>query len=315
MGTPVPQTHTPPAKAPALEVSTTLAVRRRVAFLDRHPGVASWLLVLPGTIWMMLFVGIPLASIVLFSFWRSGFAGLVPDYNVENYAALLGGRTFWRITFWTYEVVIMALAGVIVLAYPAAYAIWRVVRDDRWKTAVLLLCIVPFWTSYLTRTITWLPMFGREGVVNRVLFALGVIGEPLEILLYTPYSMMWGLWSLYIVFMIGPLYHSMTKIDEDVMSAAAMLGATPVRTFFHIVLPLTRPGLMAGSLFVMVLGLGEFFTERVIGGAQNPMLAGLILRQIDIFQWASASAIAVTLTVLTLVTVSAMLRLFDLRNV
>jgi len=315
LGTPVRQTHTPPAKAPALEVSTTLVVRRRVAFLDRHPGVASWLLVLPGTIWMMLFVGIPLASIVLFSFWRSGFAGLVPDYNVENYAALLGGRTFWRITFWTYEVVIMALAGVIVLAYPAAYAIWRVVRDDRWKTAVLLLCIVPFWTSYLTRTITWLPMFGREGVVNRVLLALGVIGEPLEILLYTPYSMMWGLWSLYIVFMIGPLYHSMTKIDEDVMSAAAMLGATPVRTFFHIVLPLTRPGLMAGSLFVMVLGLGEFFTERVIGGAQNPMLAGLILRQIDIFQWASASAIAVTLTVLTLVTVSAMLRLFDLRNV
>ena len=315
MGTPVPQTHTPAAKAPALEVSTTLAVRRRVAFLDRHPGVASWLLVLPGTIWMMLFVGIPLASIVLFSFWRSGFAGLVPDYNVENYAALLGGRTFWRITLWTYEVVLMALAGVIILAYPAAYAIWRVVRDDRWKTAVLLLCIVPFWTSYLTRTITWLPMFGREGVVNRVLLALGVIGEPLEILLYTPYSMMWGLWSLYIVFMIGPLYHSMTKIDEDVMSAAAMLGATPLRTFFHVVLPLTKPGLMAGSLFVMVLGLGEFFTERVIGGAQNPMLAGLILRQIDIFQWASASAIAVTLTFLTLVTVSAMLRLFDLRKV
>ena len=309
------QTHTPPAKAPALEVSTTLVVRRGVAFLERHPGVASLLLVLPGTIWMMLFVGIPLASIVLFSFWRSGFAGLVPDYNVENYAALLGGRTFWRITLWTYEVVLMALAGVIILAYPAAYAIWRVVRDDRWKTAVLLLCIVPFWTSYLTRTITWLPMFGREGVVNRVLLALGVIGEPLEILLYTPYSMMWGLWSLYIVFMIGPLYHSMTKIDEDVMSAAAMLGATPLRTFFHVVLPLTRPGLMAGSLFVMVLGLGEFFTERVIGGAQNPMLAGLILRQIDIFQWASASAIAVTLTVLTLVTVSAMLRLFDLRKV
>ena len=315
MGTPVEQTQTPPAKAPALEVSTTLVVRRRVAFLYRHPGVASWLLVLPGTLWMMLFVGIPLASIVLFSFWRSGFAGLVPDYNVENYASLLGGRTFWRITLWTYEVVIMSLAGVIVLAYPAAYAIWRVVRDDRWKTAVLLLCIVPFWTSYLTRTITWLPMFGREGVVNRVLLALGVIGEPLEILLYTPYSMMWGLWSLYIVFMIGPLYHSMTKIDEDVMSAAAMLGATPVRTFFHVVLPLTRPGLMAGSLFVMVLGLGEFFTERVIGGAQNPMLAGLILRQIDIFQWASASAIAVTLTFLTLVTVSAMLRVFDLRKV
>jgi putative spermidine/putrescine transport system permease protein len=115
--------------------------------------------------------------------------------------------------------------------------------------------------------------------------------------------------------MIGPLYHSMRRIDDDVMSAAAVFGANPIRTFFHVVLPLTRPGLMAGSLFVVVLGLGEFFTERVIGGAQNPMLAGLVLRQIDIFQWASASALAVLLTIMTLITVSVMLRFFDLRRV
>ena len=134
------------------------------------------------------------------------------------------------------------LAGVIVLAYPAAYGIWRTIRDERWKTAVLLLCIVPFWTSYLTRAITWLPMFGREGVVNSVLLFLGIINQPIEILLYTPYSMMWALWFLYIVFMIGPLYHSMRRIDEDVMSAAAVFGATPLRTFFHVVLPLTKPG-------------------------------------------------------------------------
>jgi putative spermidine/putrescine transport system permease protein len=265
--------------------------------------------------WMGLFVGIPMASIILFSFWKSGFAGLTPQYNLRNYASLLTSSTFWNITLWTYEVVLMALAGVILLSYPAAYAIWRVLRDERWKTAVLLLCIVPFWTSYLTRTITWLPMFGREGVVNTVLRFLGIIDEPIEILLYTPYSMMWALWFLYIVFMIGPLYHSMRRIDEDVMSAAAVLGATPLRTFFHVVLPLTKPGLMAGALFVVVLGLGEFFTERVIGGAQNPMLAGLILRQIDIFQWASASAIAVALTILTLITVAALLRFFDLRRI
>jgi putative spermidine/putrescine transport system permease protein len=190
-----------------------------------------------------------------------------------------------------------------------------VLRDDRWKTAILLLCIVPFWTSYLTRTITWLPMFGREGVVNHVLLYLGIVKEPLQILLYTPYSMMLGFWVLYIVFMIGPLYFSMTKIDEDVMSAAAVLGATPIKTFFRVVVPMTKPGLMAGSLFVVVLGLGEFFTERVIGGAQNPMLAGLILRQIDIFQWASASAIAVVLIAVTLAIVSTMLRFFDLRKI
>ena len=127
--------------------------------------------------------------------------------------------------------------------------------------------------------------------------------------------MMVALWFLYIDFMIGPIYHSMTKIDEDVMSAASVLGANPIRTFFTVVLPLTRPGLMAGSLFIVVLGLGEFFTERVIGGAQNPMLAGLVLRQVDIFQWASASAMAVLLTFMTLVTVSIMLRFFDLKKI
>jgi putative spermidine/putrescine transport system permease protein len=295
--------------------SAAKATAGEVSFLRRHPGLAAWLLVLPGTVWMVLFVGVPLASIVLFSFWKSGFAGLVPNYNIQNYTSIFTNSTFWRITLWTYQVVLMALAGVILLAYPAAYAIWRIIRDERWRVGVLLLCIVPFWTSYLTRTITWLPMFGREGVVNGVLQFLGLTDQPIEILLYTPYSMMWALWFLYVVFMIGPLYYSMTKIDSDMMDAAAVLGANPVRTFIHVVLPLTRPGLMAGSLFVVVLGLGEFFTERVIGGAQHPMLAGLVLRQIDIFQWASASAVAVVLTILTLATVALMLRLFDLRKV
>ena len=274
-----------------------------------------WLLLAPGTLWIVLFVGIPMVSILIFGFWKSGFAGLQPDFNLKNYAQILGRPTFWKITLWTYAIVLMTLAGVIVLAYPAAYAIWRVIKDERWKSAVLLLCVVPFWTSYLTRAITWLPMFGREGVVNKLLLSLGLISEPLEFLLYTPYSMMVALWFLYIVFMIGPIYHSMTKIEEDVMSAASVLGANPLRTFVTVVLPLTKPGLMAGSLFIVVLGLGEFFTERVIGGAQNPMLAGLVLRQVDIFQWASASAMAVLLTLMTLVTVSIMLRFFDLKKI
>lgn len=285
---------------------------------ESHRGGTSlgqWLLLAPGTLWILLFVGIPMVSILVFGFWKSGFAGLQPDFNFKNYAQILGRPTFWKITLWTYSIVLMTLAGVIVLAYPAAYAIWRVIKDERWKSAVLLLCVVPFWTSYLTRAITWLPMFGREGVVNKLLLSLGLISEPLEFLLYTPYSMMVALWFLYIVFMIGPIYHSMTKIEEDVMSAASVLGATPVRTFVSVVLPLTKPGLMAGSLFIVVLGLGEFFTERVIGGAQNPMLAGLVLRQVDIFQWASASAMAVLLTLMTLVTVSIMLRFFDLKKI
>jgi putative spermidine/putrescine transport system permease protein len=139
--------------------------------------------------------------------------------------------------------------------------------------------------------------------------------EPVEFLLYSKFSMMVALWFLFIVFMIGPIYFSMQRIDEDVMSAAAVYGAGPWKTFFQVVVPLTLPGLMAGSLFVVVLGLADFFTERAIGGAQSPMLAGTIQRQIDVFQWAGAAAIAVMLILITLVIVGLMLRFFDIRRI
>jgi putative spermidine/putrescine transport system permease protein len=287
-----------------------------VKALRGKPALTTGLLLLPGTLWMLLFVGTALVSIVVFSFWTSGFTGLRPEYTLANYQSLLRpGSSFWSISFWTLQVVVMLLIGVVVLAYPVAYALWRVIKSPYWKSALLLLFIVPFWTSYLTRTITWLPMFGRQGVVNQILVGTGLTQEPLEFLLYSELSMMVALWFLFIVFMVGPLYFSMERIDEDIMSAAAVYGANPWRTFFQVVVPLTLPGLTAGSLFVVVLGLAEFFTERAIGGAQSPMLAGLIQRQIDVFQFAGAAAVAVSLIVITLIAVSILLRFFDIRRI
>jgi putative spermidine/putrescine transport system permease protein len=303
------------AAEPVVARPTTLS-GRIVKALRGKPALTTWLLLLPGTLWMLLFVGTSLVSIVVFSFWTSGFTGLKPDYTLANYQSLLKpGSSFWRILFWTLQVVVMLLIGVIALAYPVAYALWRVIKSPYWKSALLLLFIVPFWTSYLTRTITWLPMFGREGVVNQILVGTGLTREPLEFLLYSEFSMMVALWFLFIVFMVGPLYFSMQRIDEDIMSAAAVYGANPWRTFFQVVVPLTLPGLTAGSLFVVVLGLAEFFTERAIGGAQSPMLAGLIQRQIDVFQFAGAAAVAVSLIVITLIAVSILLRFFDIRRI
>jgi putative spermidine/putrescine transport system permease protein len=304
------------AAAAAAEDRPATVSSRIVNALRGKPALTTWLLLLPGTLWMLVFVGTSLVSIVLFSFWTSGFTGLRPEYTLANYQSLLKpGSSFWAITVWTLQVVVLLLLGVIVLSYPVSYALWRVIKSPYWKSALLLLFIVPFWTSYLTRTITWLPMFGREGVVNQVLMGLHLTNEPLEFLLYSKFSMMVALWFLFIVFMVGPIYFAMQRIDEDVMSAAAVYGAGPWRTFFQVVVPLTLPGLMAGSLFVVVLGLAEFFTERAIGGAQSPMLAGLIQRQIDVFQFAGAAAVAVSLIVITLVIVGAMLRSFDIRRI
>jgi putative spermidine/putrescine transport system permease protein len=304
------------AAAVAAEERPATVSGRIVNALRGKPALTTGLLLLPGTLWMLVFVGTSLVSIVVFSFWTSGFTGLRPEYTLANYQSLLKpGSSFWAITFWTLQVVALLLLGVIILSYPVSYALWRVIKSPYWKSALLLLFIVPFWTSYLTRTITWLPMFGREGVVNQVLMALHLTSEPLEFLLYSKFSMMVALWFLFIVFMVGPIYFSMQRIDEDVMSAAAVYGAGPWRTFFQVVVPLTLPGLMAGALFVVVLGLAEFFTERAIGGAQSPMLAGLIQRQIDVIQFAGAAAVAVSLIVITLVIVGVMLRSFDIRRI
>jgi putative spermidine/putrescine transport system permease protein len=243
-----------------------------IGFLKR-PGTITFLQLLPGTLWIAVFVGISLVSTGLFSFWKSGFSGLKPTYNTDNYTSTLSDNTFWTQTGWTFEVVAMLLGGVILISYPAAYFLWRVVESDRLKTAILLLCIIPFWTSYLTRMITWIPMFGRQGLVNQALEKIGIIDQPVSFLLYTPYSMMLALWFLYIVFMIGPIFFSMTRIDESLLAAASTLGARPWKVFVRVILPLTKPGLLAGSLFVVILGFDEFFTERVIGGAEHPMLA------------------------------------------
>lgn len=304
------------AAAQPVERKPTTLSGKIVKALHGKPALTTGLLILPGTLWMLVTVGTALASIIVFSFWTSGFTGLRPDYTFSNYQDLLQpGSSFWGITAWTLQVVAMLLIGVIVLAYPVAYALWRVIKSPYWKLVLLLLFIVPFWTSYLTRTITWLPMFGRQGVVNQLLVGLHITQEPLEFLLYSEFSMMVALWFLFIVFMIGPIYFSMQQIDEDIMSAAAVYGANPLRTFFQVVFPLTLPGLTAGALFVVVLGLAEFFTERAIGGAQSPMLAGTIQRQIDVFQFSGAAAVAVALIVITLAIVGVMLRFFDIRRI
>lgn len=303
------------AEAPAVEAARRAGAREAaVAFLKR-PGTITFLQLLPGTLWIVVFVGISLVSTVLFSFWKSGFAGLKPVYNVDNYTSTLTDNTFWSQTGWTFEVVAILLAGIIFISYPAAFFLWRVVKSERVQTAILLLCIIPFWTSYLTRMITWIPMFGREGVVNHALMKLGIVDHPLSFLLYTPYSMMLALWFLYVVFMIGPIFFSMTRIDESLIAAASTLGARPWKVLVRIILPLTKPGLLAGSLFVVVLGFSEFFTERAIGGAQHPMLAQLIQSQVYIFNFAKASAISMLLIVISLAVVSFMLRFIDIRKI
>ncbi len=173
---------------------------------------------------------------------------------------------------------------------------------------------MPFWTSVLIRMVAWLPLLGRKGLINLTLMSLGVVDEPVEILLYSQPSMILSMAIIWSVFMLGPLYFSMSKIDREVIEAARDLGASGWEAFRRIILPLTKPGLGAGVLFIFVMLVGEFSFQRFIGGGKSMMLANVLVQQQDLLQWPMASVAAVVMVAVTVPMIIILFRIVNLRK-
>jgi len=191
-----------------------------------------------------------------------------------------------------------------VLAYPVAYTIALVV-SARWRSALLLLVIIPFWTSFLIRTYAWMVILRTEGLVNNVLVALHLIHEPL--LLYTPFAVFIGLVYGELPYMILPLYAVLQKLDRSLLEAAADLGAGRWRAFWRVTLPLSVPGLVAGCVLVFIPSIGSFITPDLLGGAKTIMVGNLIQNQFAAVRdqpFGSAVAFALTFVVLALLMAS-----------
>ena len=186
----------------------------------------------------------------------------------------------------------------LLLGYPVAYLLARL---DRAKSNLLLiLVLVPFWTSVLVRTYAWMVLLGRQGVVNQFLLAIGAIHQPLR-LLNTTFALYIAMVHVLLPFMILPLYGVMRGLDDDLLRAAQSLGAAPVAVFRLVWLPLSLPGVFAGCLLVFILALGFFITPALVGGPRDLMIAVLIQQQVDLFNWPFASALAVVLLTAALI--------------
>lgn len=273
----------------------------------------AWLAV-PAVVWMGGFLFVPLGAVVVFSLWTGQSFRMVPDYTLENYRALLTDPSFWSTVRWTFIGALFVLLGVTVLGVPLAYFVARVVQREWVRSALLLLAIIPFWVSYVIRMITWIPLFGRTGLLNELLVGSGVLAEPADIFLYSTPAMIGAMIVLYVVFMVGPVYFKLRQIDPDILRASQNLGARPLQTFLSVELPLIRPGVVAGWLFTTIMVMNDFATERVVGGGLKPMLAGAIWRKGQLLLWPSASAQAVVLVVVVFVAVGALLRISNLRE-
>ena len=282
--------------------------------LQRTRGRVTALLLAPGLAWMGLFLVVPLLMMVYVSFWTQTTFSISPKLTLRSWVFFFSSSTYLDALWTTVRVWLITLAATLVIGYPVALYIGLFVRNKTLQTILLVVCVVPFWTSFLIRVVAWRPMLGTQGAVNIVLMKLGVITEPITVLLFTELSVIIGMTQIYVVFMVGPIAFMLSRIDPSLIEAARDLGASTGRILRTIILPLSMPGVVVGAIFVSVMVLGEFATPAALSGRKVNMLGNIIVTQVGSLKWAFAAVVGVVLTAIIAAVVAALLRLVDLRN-
>ena len=255
-------------------------------------------LLAPVTLWLGLFFLVPLLFIVAYSFGTSGaYGGITLGFNPGNYL-LVFDPLYLEIIVRSFGIAALTTLLCFLLVYPLAYFI--VFKGRRWRNALILLVMVPFWTSLLIRAYAWVVILGGNGVANKTLQFLGITDGPVN-LIFTPEAVLMGMVYSYLPFMILPLYAALEKFDTRLKEAAQDLGASRWHTFWRITFPLSLPGVIAGSILVFIPSAGEFVIPDLLGGSRTMMTGNLIQNQfLQARDWAFGSALSVLLAVLLL---------------
>jgi putative spermidine/putrescine transport system permease protein len=276
--------------------------------------VAPYLQVAPLAVVMIAMVGIPLATVVLLSFWESDGIAIYPAFTFENYREVLTSPVTLNLFLKTLQYASITLASTAIIGFICSYFLVFHVRDLKWQIGLFLLCTIPFWTSNIIRMVSWIPFLGREGLFNSFLIQMGLTKAPLDILLYSDFSVILTYIHLYTLFMIVPIFNSMAKINPNLIEAARDAGARSWQILCWIIIPLSKTGLALGTIFVVTLVMGDFFVVRVMSGGQSASVVSAMKNEIDQLYYPQASAMAVLLIVVVLLMVSAVLRIVDIRS-
>ncbi|WP_454818507.1 ABC transporter permease [Labrys neptuniae] len=272
-----------------------------------------WLLA-PGVAWMVLFLLVPILMMVYVSFWTQTTFKIEPILTTKSWVTFFTSDTYLQALWTTIRIWLTVLVATLVVGYPTALFVGLFVRNKALQTTLLVLCVIPFWTSFLIRVLAWRPMLGKEGAINLILLKAGIITQPIEALLFSDLSVVIGMTQIYCVFMVGPIAFMLGRIDPNVIEAARDLGAGFWRIFRTIILPLSMPGVIVGSIFVSVMVLGEFATSAALSGRKVNLLGNIIVTQVGSLKWAFAAVVGVILTIVMGAVVAALLRVVDLRK-
>ena len=280
---------------------------------DKRNQTTYWLLA-PGVLWMALFLVVPMLMMVYVSFWTQTTFGIEPTLTTKSWENFFSSETYVAALWTTIRLWLIVLTATLVVGYPTALFVGLFVKNKTLSTALLVLCVIPFWTSFLIRVLAWRPMLGKEGAINIVLQALHITSAPIEALLFTELSVVIGMTQIYCVFMVGPIAFMLGRIDPNLIEAARDLGASFWKIFRTIILPLSMPGVVVGAIFVSVMVLGEFATAAALSGRKTNLLGNIIVTQVGSLKWAFAAVAGVVLTALMGIVVAAFLRVIDLKR-
>ena len=250
----------------------------------RGPNMTPLLLTAPLIVFMLLFYALPVLAMLMRSVSD-------PTWTLSNYAALGDDAVFLKTFGNTLYTALIVTFSALVLAYPVALAL---VRAPRWSPLILVLILLPFWTSVLVRSYAWMVLLGRHGLINEALTAADLLDRPLR-LLNTPMATQIAMTHILLPYMILPVANALRQIDPSLLRAASGLGANPLRTFLQVTLPLSMPGVAAGMLLVFVLALGFYITPAMVGGPREITLSMLIAQQVDQLNWPYAATLSAVL--------------------
>ena len=288
---------------------------RNPATLDNQ-GIPGWVQAAPFALVFALFFVLPLIFVLIVSFWDYNDYEMLPTFTTRSYTESFEGcltrlpdlctmlKTYVSTVKFCFIVWIMTL----LIGFTVAYFLAFHVRTTTTQMVLFLVCTIPFWTSNVIRMISWIPLLGRNGLVNQMLMSAHVVNEPLDWLLYSQFSVALAFVHLFTFFMVAPIFKSMMRIDRRLIEAAYDAGASSWQMLTNVIIPLSKPGIAIGSIFVVTIVMGDFITFGVMGGEQIASAGKVIETRLSALQF------PVILLGATMVIIGVLNRIVDIRK-
>src|ERR1700684_3762490 len=289
--------------------------------LDRV-GIPGWLQAMPFGLVFAFFFIIPLILVVIVRFWDYNDYEMLPALPRRSYTETFEGCltqlpdlcTILKTYVSTAKFCFIVWVTTLIIGFTIAYFLAFHIRSPTTQMARVLVCTTPFCASNVIRMISWIPLLGRNGLVNDALIHAHIVDQPVEWLLYSPFSVSLAFTHLFTFFMVVPIFNSMMRIDKRLVEAAYDSGASAWQTLWNLIIPLSKPGIVIGSIFVVTIVMGDFITFDVMGGEQNASAGKVVETRLNALQFPPAAANAVILLAVTLLIITALNRVVDVQK-